>query len=63
MEYVVDRIPGKVIIDPDAGGQGHQRKRERPAQQAEGDSVSISDEARRRSTEAEGGEPGETPVP
>jgi len=50
MSYIVGRIPGEVRIDPDAGGQERQRKRERPARKAGGkDSVSISDEARTRS--------------
>jgi len=50
MSYIVDRIPGEVRIDPDAGGQERQRKRERPARKAGGkDSVSISEEARTRS--------------
>lgn len=55
MDYVVGRIPGNMNIDPDAGGQGHQRKRERPAQKAEEDSVSISDEARRRVNDGDDG--------
>lgn len=51
MSYSIGRIPGQVRIDPDAGGQEHQRKREKPAQKAGGrDSVSISDEARNRYT-------------
>lgn len=50
MSYSVGRIPGDLRIDPDAGGQERQRKRERPAQKTAGkDSVSISDEARTRS--------------
>ena len=50
MSYSVERIPGEVRIDPDAGGQERQRKREKPAQKAGGkDSVSISEEARTRS--------------
>ncbi len=60
MGYTVDRIPGKVRIDPDAGGQERQRKREKPAPRAEqADSVSISDEAKRRSSLDEGAEPGD----
>jgi hypothetical protein len=50
MSYSVGRIPGEVRIDPDAGGEGRQRKREKPARRAGGkDSVSISEEARTRS--------------
>jgi hypothetical protein len=52
MNYIIGRIPGNVRIDPDAGGQERQRKREKPAQKKDaGDSVSISDEARRRSVQ------------
>ena len=62
MNYIVGRIPGNIRIDPDAGGQEHQRRREKPAQKTEtGDSVSISDEARRRSVQETGAEPEETP--
>jgi hypothetical protein len=50
MNYSVDRIPGELRIDPDAGGRERQRKRERPQQKAGArDSVSISEEARMRS--------------
>jgi hypothetical protein len=50
MNYIVGRIPGHVRIDPDAGERRHQHKQERPSQKnGTGDSVSISDEARRRS--------------
>jgi hypothetical protein len=50
MSYSIDRIPGELRIDPDAGGQERQRKRERPQHKADArDSVSISDEARMRS--------------
>ena len=50
MSFSVDRIPGQIRIDPDAGGQEHQRKREKQAKKGGGkDSVSISDEARSRS--------------
>lgn len=51
MSFSVDRIPGQVRIDPDAGGQERQRQREKSARQkGRGkDSVSISDEARSRS--------------
>lgn len=52
MNYIVDRIPGNVRIDPDAGGRERRHKREKPARKGEGgDSVSISDEARRRSAQ------------
>ena len=62
MNYIVDRIPGNVRIDPDAGGQDRQRKREKPAQRSDaGDSVSISEEAKRRSSRDEGSEPGDAP--
>jgi hypothetical protein len=61
MSYSVGRIPGNMVIDPEAGGQGQQRKRERPAQRAGGaDSVSISEEARRRSAEEPSGETGDS---
>lgn len=60
MVYIVDRIPGSIRIDPDAGGQERQRKREKQAQKSETtDSVSISDEAKRRSSLGEGAEPGD----
>ena len=50
MSYIVGRIPGELRIDPDAGGQERQRKREKPGHKAGGkDSVSISEEARTRS--------------
>ena len=63
MNYIVGRIPGNVRVDPDAGGQGRQRKREKPEQKADtGDSVSISDEARRRSAEDDEAQPGEPPA-
>lgn len=58
MSYIVDRIPEQVRIDPDAGGKERRSKREKPGAKQEGaDSVTISDEARRRSAEAGG--PGE----
>jgi hypothetical protein len=58
MNYIVGRIPDGLRGDPDAGGQGRQRKRERPARKGGGsDSVSISDEARRRSVLEECDEP------
>jgi len=57
MSYIVGRIPGDVKVDPDAGGQGRQRKRERPKQKgSKEDNVSISDEAKRRSVSEEGAE-------
>ena len=60
MGYTVDRIPGSIRIDPDAGGQERQRKREKPAHKPEQtDSVSISEEAKRRSSLDEGAEPGD----
>lgn len=60
MSYVVDRIPGSIRIDPEAGGQERQRKREKPAQKSDGmDSVSISEEAKRRSILEEGADGGE----
>ena len=60
MSYSVDRIPGELRIDPDAGGQGHQRKRERPQQKAGArDSVSISEEARTRSVSEQDAEEAE----
>jgi len=62
MSYIVGRIPGNVRIDPDAGGRERQRKREKPAQKTDtGDSVSISDEAKRRSSLDEGTEPEDAP--
>ena len=58
MNNIVGRIPDGLRVDPDAGGQGRQHKRERPAHKADGrDSVSISDEARRRSVLEECDEP------
>lgn len=63
MNYTVGRIPGNVRIDPDAGGEGRQRKREKPAQKNDpGDSISISEEARRRSSEGDGTKPEEPPT-
>ncbi|BCG48958.1 hypothetical protein GEOBRER4_n3854 [Citrifermentans bremense] len=60
MSYVVDRIPGSIRIDPDAGGQERQRKREKPSRKSEGmDSVSISEEAKRRSSLEEVADSGE----
>ena len=62
MSYIVGRIPGEVRIDPDAGGQERQRKREKPAHKAGGrDSVSISDEARTRSVSQRDAEEAEVP--
>lgn len=58
MSYIVDRIPGSIRIEPDGGGQERQRKREKPAQKTgRTDSVSISDEAKRRSTQEGNSEP------
>jgi hypothetical protein len=60
MSYSVDRIPGEVRIDPDAGGQERRHKREKPAHKAGGrDSVSISDEARTRSVSEQDAEEAE----
>ncbi|QWV93084.1 hypothetical protein KP004_18245 [Geomonas oryzisoli] len=54
MSYSVDRISGGLRIDPDAGGQEHQRRRGRQAQKSEpADSVSISDEAKKLLEKAE----------
>jgi len=62
MSYSVDRIPGEVRIDPDAGGQERQRKREKPAHKAAGkDSVSISEEAKTRSLSERDAEEAEQP--
>jgi len=62
MSYSVDRIPGEVRIDPDAGGQERQRKREKPAHKAAGkDSVSISEEAKTRSITERDAEEAEQP--
>ncbi|GFO67286.1 hypothetical protein GMLC_08650 [Geomonas limicola] len=58
MSYSVDRIPGQLRIDPDAGGQERQRKREKPPEKKGGrDSVSISDEARQRSASEKDADP------
>lgn len=49
-EYTVDRIPGSVTVDPEAGGEERRKKREpRSKKGATRDSITISDEARRRS--------------
>ncbi|HBA87721.1 MAG TPA: hypothetical protein DCZ75_06950 [Geobacter sp.] len=62
MVYIVDRIPGSIKIDPDAGGRERQHKREKPAHKSEAtDSVSISEEAKRRSSQGEGPEPEDEP--
>ncbi|GFO65761.1 hypothetical protein [Geomonas paludis] len=54
MSYSVDRISGGLRIDPDAGGQEHQRRRGKPAQKSEPtDSVSISEEAKKLLENAE----------
>lgn len=48
MSFNIGGIAGSLRIDPDAAGQDNQRKRERKAQKkGSGDSVSISDEARK----------------
>jgi hypothetical protein len=63
MNFIVGRIPGEIRIDPDAGGQGRQRKRERSAHKTEtGDSVSISEEARRRSAQTGETDPEDPPT-
>ncbi|MBU5638621.1 hypothetical protein KOM00_17985 [Geomonas sp. Red69] len=57
MSYSVDRISGGLRVDPDAGGQEHQRRRGKSAQKSEPvDSVSISEEAKKllEKAEAEG---------
>lgn len=56
MSYIVDRIPGESRIDPEAGGKERRPRRDKPGAKQDGaDSVTISDEARRRSAgEAEG---------
>jgi hypothetical protein len=60
MDYSVDRIPGNVRIDPDAGGQERQGKRGKPSRKSETeDSVSISEEARKRSSQEPRPEPEE----
>jgi len=56
MSYIVGRIPGDIRVDPDAGGQQRQRKREKPSQKHDRDSVRISDEAKRRSAQEDGTE-------
>lgn len=62
MDYIVNKIPGSIRIDPDAGREERQRKREKPQQKSgSGDCVSISDEAKRRSSLNGEMEPGETP--
>lgn len=58
MDYIVGRIPGHVTIDPDAGGQEHRHKRNKPARKSEAaDNVDISDEARRRSADGDAPQP------
>jgi hypothetical protein len=57
MNYMVDRIPEQVRIDPDAGGRAAQAG-EAGGKQDSRDSVTISDDARRRSGGESGG-PGE----
>lgn len=54
MEYTVGKIPATYSIDADKHGQARERKKGHLVRKAdEHDSVSISDEARRRSDEAE----------
>lgn len=60
MSYVVDRIPGDIRIEPDARGQERQRKREKAIRKSDGvDSVTISEEAKRRSSLEDGADSGE----
>lgn len=50
MEYSVNKIPGTLSIDPDKRGSDREQKKGRLVRRAEEhDSISISDEARRRS--------------
>lgn len=54
MSYIVDRISSNLRIDPDAGGQDHRRKREKPGHKADqADSVDISEEAKKLLQEAD----------
>lgn len=49
MDYSVNRIAGTLAVDPDKHGSDREKKR-RPVRRGEGhDSITISDEARRRS--------------
>jgi hypothetical protein len=62
MSFSVDRIPGTFRIDPDAAGQERHKRGKNSQKRENGDSVSISEEARRRLTgerkdEAEEAEP------
>lgn len=50
MDYSVNKIPGTLGIDPDKRGSDRERKKGRLVRRVEEhDSISISDEARRRS--------------
>lgn len=61
-DYIVGRIAGNVMIDPDAGGHQQQRNRERSARKKEiADTVQISEEARKRSADGDDGAMPEDP--
>lgn len=66
MDYIVDRIPGYLRIDPESGEHGQGRRRKRGRQQHredEEDCVDISPEARSRSArEGEVSDPEEPPA-
>jgi|GEM_PF-5433832 len=60
MDYMVERIPGHLVVDPHSGdhGQGHRRKHPKGygsgtagQEELSGDCVEISAEARRRAEE------------
>lgn len=56
MSYIIDRIPERMRIDADAGGKERRPGREKPgAKQESADTVTISEEARRRSAAEAGG--------
>jgi hypothetical protein len=58
MSLSVDRIPGSLSIDPDAAGEENRHQRGRQSRKRDGgDSVSISEEARRLLTEGDQGTP------
>lgn len=53
MDYSVNKIPGTLSIDPDKRGSEREQKKGRLVRRVEEhDSVTISDEARRRSASA-----------
>jgi hypothetical protein len=61
-DYIVGRIPGNIRIDPDAGAHQQQHREKQPRKNGTGDSVVISEEARKRSAEgAEDGQPEDPP--